>query len=236
MEPSARSPPHVRGLPIVIPASTCAAARREVLGLTPREFARLARLTTPQRIQAFVNAIPINHEADGDTVLSVREVLRQRRAHCIEGAFVAACALWIHGTPPLVMHMDCDPCDYPHVVALFRSRRAWGAISKSNGAVLRHRDPVYHSLRELALSYFHEYCDRRGRRTLRSYTAAFDLRRIDPKRWVTCADACSDVDARLAGLRHYPLVSARQAARLSRRDPFERRAAALVEYPPPRPR
>ncbi len=107
-------------MPIVIPASTCAAARRDTLGLTPREFARLARLTTPQRIQAFVNAIPINHEEDGETTLSVREVLRQRRAHCIEGAFVAACALWIGGAPPLVMHMDCDPCDYPHVVTLFR--------------------------------------------------------------------------------------------------------------------
>ena len=223
-------------MPIVIPASTCATARRDTLGLTPREFARLARLTTPQRIQAFVNATPINHEEDGETTLSVREVLRQRRAHCIEGAFVAACALWIGGAPPLVMHMDCDPCDYPHVVALFRSHSAWGAISKSNGAVLRFRDPVYRSLRELALSYFHEYCDRRGRRTLRSYSTAFDLRRIDPRHWVTRAGTCSDVDARLAALRHYPLVSPRQAARLSRRDSFERRAAALVEYPPPRTR
>jgi len=211
----------------------CAAASRDTLGLTSREYAQLAPLATPQRIQAFVTAIPINHEADGETLLSVREVLRQRRAHCIEGAFVAACALWMHGAPPLVMHMDCDPCDFPHVVAVFRFRSAWGAISKSNGAALRYRDPVYRSLRELALSYFHEYCDRRGRRTLRSYSAAFDLRRIDPRLWVTRVEACSDVDTRLAALRHYPLVSPRQAARLSRRDPFERRAATLVEYPPP---
>jgi hypothetical protein len=80
-------------------------ARREDLGLTRREFAILRRLDTPQRIQAFLNAIPINHEIGGETILSVREVLRQRRAHCIEGAFVAACALWIHGEPPLVMDM-----------------------------------------------------------------------------------------------------------------------------------
>lgn len=219
-----------------MPPSTCAAARPDTLGLTPREFARLARLKTPQRIQAFVNAIPINHEEDGETTLSVREVLRQERAHCIEGAFIAACALWIRGAKPLVMHLDCDPCDYPHVVALFRARGAWGAISKSNHAVLRFRDPVYRSLRELALSYFHEYCDRRGRRTLRSYSAAFDLRRIDPHDWVTRADACGDVDERLAAFRHYPLMSPWQAACLSRRDPFERHAAALVEYPPPRTR
>ena len=77
-------------------------ARREDLGLARGEFAILARLSTPERMQAFLNAVPSNHEPDGETILSVREVLRQRRAHCIEGAFVAACALWIHGEPPLV--------------------------------------------------------------------------------------------------------------------------------------
>ena len=151
-------------------------------GLDAKERATLARLATPERIQAFVDALPINHEIGGETVLSVREVLRQRRAHCIEAAFVAACALWVHRQPPLVMHLDCDPADWPHVVALFRRGRGWGAISKSNHIGLRYRDPVYRSLRELAMSYFHEYCDRRGRRTLVSYTNAFDLRRLDPRR------------------------------------------------------
>ena len=130
----------------------------------------LARLATPERIQAFVDAMPANHELGGETVLSVREVLRQRRAHCIEAAFVAACALWVHRRAPLVMHMDCDPSDWPHVIALFRRGRTWGAISKSNHIGLRYRDPVYRSLRELAMSYFHEYCDRRGRRTLVSHS------------------------------------------------------------------
>ena len=92
----------------------------------------------------------------------MREVLRLRRAHCIEGAFVAACALWIHGDPPLLLHLDCDASDYPHVVALFRRGGSWGAVSKTNGAALRFRDPVYRTLRELALSYFHEYCNKRG--------------------------------------------------------------------------
>ena len=211
-----------------------AVADREDLGLTRGEFAILARLATPQKIQAFLNAIPVNHEPEGATIHSVREVLRLRRAHCIEGAFVAACAMWIHGAPPLVMHMDCDTSDYPHVVALFRSRGSWGAVSKTNGAVLRFRDPIYRSLRELALSYFHEYCNRRGQRTLRSYSGAFDLRRIDPRLWVTRTAACREADDRLAGIRHYPLISRRQERLLSRRDPFERQAAQLLEYPPPR--
>ena len=206
-------------------------ASRDDLGLTRAEFALLRRLDAPEKIQAFVNAIPINHEVGGETILSVRQVLAQRRAHCIEAAFVAACALWIHGEPPLVMHLDCAPNDDPHVVALFRRHGAWGAISKSNGAHLRYRDPIYRSLRELALSYFHEYFDRRGRKTLRSYSVAFDLRSIDPGLWVTRETMCDEVDARLAGLRHYTLVTGGQQKLLSRRDEFERRAAQLVEYP-----
>lgn len=208
-------------------------ARLEDLGLSRGEFAILSRLRTPEKIQAFLNTVPINHELDGETILSVREVLRQRRAHCIEGAMLAACALWVHGEPPLVMHLDCDPVDYPHVIALFRRHRCWGALSKTNGACLRYRDPVYRSLRELAISYFHEYFDKRGRKTLRSYSVAFDLRRLDPALWVTRSGACDETHTRLEGLRHYRLISLRQERSLSRRDAFERRAGALVEYPRP---
>jgi len=208
-------------------------ARREDLGLARGEFAILERLSTPQKTQAFLNAIPINHELGGETIFSVREVLRRRRAHCIEGAFVAACALWIHGDRPLVLHLDCDPSDYPHVVALFRRGGGWGAISKTNGAVLRYRDPIYRSLRELALSYFHEYCSQRGDKTLRSYSGAIDLRRIDPALWVTRDRACLEVNRRLAAARHYPLLSRRQEKLLSRRDAFEQKAAKMVEYPTP---
>ena len=210
-------------------------ARREDLGLSAREFALLQRLDSPQKIQLFLNAIPINHEVGGETILSVREVIRQRRAHCIEGALLAACALWIHGEPPLVMHLDCDTSDYPHVLALFRRGKDWGAISKANGAWLRYRDPIYRSLRELALSYFHEYFDKRGRKSLRSYSGSFDLRRIEPALWVTKERACTETHERLAALRHYPLVSPMQERLLARRDAFEREAARYVQYPAPPP-
>jgi len=208
-------------------------ARREVLGLTRAEFAILGRLDAPERIQLFLNAIPANHEIGGETILSVRQVLRQRRAHCIEGAFVAACALWVHGDPPLVVHIDCDPSDYPHVIAIFRRGAAWGAISKHNGPQLRYRDPVYRSLRELAMSYFHEYFDRRGRKTLRSYSRAFDLRGIDPELWITSETACTQAHDRLARLRHYAVISKRQERMLSRRDSFERKASRVVEHAKP---
>lgn len=208
-------------------------ARREDLDLTPGEFALLKRLATPQQIQLFVNAIPANHEVGGETILSVRQVLRQRRAHCIEAALVSACALWIQGRPPLVMHLDCAPNDFPHVVALFRRGACWGAISKSNGQHLRYRDPIYRSLRELAISYFHEYFDKRGHKTLRSHSGAFDMRRIVPELWVTNPQACAEANDRLASLRHYALLSVAQQRSLARRDRFERAAAKMVEYPRP---
>ena len=211
-------------------------ARAQDLGLGPREFLALWRLDSPARIQAFVNAIPCNHEIGGETVLSVREVLRQRRAHCIEGAMLAAAALWVHGDPPLVMHLDCHESDYPHVIALFRRGGFWGAISKTNGAPLRYRDPIYRTLRELALSYFHEYSNKRGHKTLRSYSVPFDLRRIDPAEWVTKEKSCWKTHDRLADLRHFPLINRRQERLLARRDRFEQRATSMVEHPrPPKP-
>ena len=208
-------------------------ARREDLGLTAREFALLTRLGSPQRIQSWLNAITINHELDGETVLSAREVLRQRRAHCIEGAFLAAAALWVQGEPPLVMHLDCEISDFPHVIALFRRGGAWGAISKTNGAPLRYRDPIYRTLRELSMSYFHEYFNRRGQKTLRSYSVAFDLRRLPLDMWATSEQSCWGAHDRLVRLRHYPLITPRQEKLLARRDSFERRAAKIVEYPRP---
>ena len=216
-----------------VPLAAKRRASREDLGITLREYACLKRLDTPEKIQAFLNAIPCNHEIGGETILSVREVLRQRRAHCIEGAMVAAAAMWLNGQRPLLLHLDCDLSDYPHVIAVFRQHGAWGAISKTNGPPLRYRDPIYRTLRELALSYFHEYSNRRGHKTLRSYSVAFDMRRVDPAEWVTASRSCWQTHDRLVELRHYPLISRRQERMLAKLDPFARRASRLVQYPRP---
>lgn len=208
-------------------------AKREHLELTPAEFATLRRLSTPEKIQAYLNATPANHELGGETLLSVREVIRQRRAHCLEGAMLAAAALWVHGEPPLVMYMHCDAVDWPHVITLFKRGRCWGAISKTNGVPLRYRDPVYRTLRELAMSYFHEYYTRRGRKTLRGYSVPYDLRRMDTELWVTNPHNGWEVNDRLETLRHTLLISPSQEKLLVRRDKFERSIARMVEYPKP---
>ena len=208
-------------------------ARCEDLGLTRAEFAVLRRLSTPEKIQDFLNALPANFEIGGQTCMAVREVLRRRRAHCIEGAMLAACALWVHGEPPLLLDLRAVR-DYDHVVALFRRGGGWGAISKTNPSVLRWRDPVYRSLRELAMSYLHEYANGRGQKTLRSYAGPFDLRRFEPKLWVTNGKNCWDVAETLDEMRHTPLVTTRQSRMLRLRDTMERRAGALLEHRRPR--
>ena len=208
-------------------------ARPQDLGLTPAEFAVLQRLDTPQKIQSFLFGLGQNFELGGDTCRPVRGVLETRTAHCIEGAMLAACALWVNGEPPLLLDMRAVR-DFDHVVALFRRHGRWGAISKTNGIGLRSRDPVYGSLRELAMSYFHEYTNRREHKTLREYSIPFDLRRIEPQVWVSGQKNAWAVCEALDELRHFKLLDGRHLRAVTRRDPFERHAGSLLQYRRPR--
>ena len=203
------------------------------LGLTPREFAVLRRLNTPRKIQAYLHGLRQNFELDGDTCRPVRQVLKTGRAHCIEGAMLAAAALWANGEPPLIIDMRAER-DYDHVVAVYRRNGRWGALSKTNGIGLRSRDAVYRSLRVLAMSYFHEYTNRADQKTLREYSVPFDLRRLDTSRWVSGTENCWVVAEELDDLRHFRLMERRHLRNVTRRDPFERSAGKLLQYRRPR--
>jgi hypothetical protein len=200
----------------------------EKIGLNRSECATLQKLNTPEAIQDFLTAMPSNPEPDGDTCFSVRSVLRNRCCHCIEAAFVAACALMLHGEPPLLMDLMADGDD-DHVVALFKHDKHWGAISKSNHIWLRWRDPVYRTPRELAMSYFHEYVTK-NRKTLRSYSRPIDLSSFEPALWVTKEKDCWEVEQSLINYKHYPLVTKAQGRKLKDRDAFETFAGTLKEF------
>jgi len=161
--------------------------------------------------------------------MSVVAVLREKRAHCVEGAFVAACALWLAGFPPLLMDMGAARGDVDHVVALFRCGRLWGAISKSNSPFLRYRDPIYRSLRELSLSYFPQYVKKR-RKTLRTYSVAVDLRRYDPSLWVTHEGFCHTMVDTLTGARHFSLLPPGSERHLRPIDEIEARSNLLKDF------
>ena len=77
-----------------------------MFGLNRSELTILRRLSTPRKIQDFLDHLPINFEKQGDTHMSPRRVLRERKAHCVEGALLAAVALWLRGQPPLLLDLD----------------------------------------------------------------------------------------------------------------------------------
>lgn len=202
--------------------------------LSPAELKVLRRLSTPGKVQDFLDAMPMNFEPSGDTCMSPRRVLREKRAHCLEGAMFAAAALRQQGRPPLVLDLEATDDDHDHVVALFRDRGRWGAISKTNHAVLRWREPVYRTVRELAMSYFHEYFLDDGRKTLRAFSAPVDLSRFDKRGWMTAEEDLWDVERHLYGVRHFSILGPGQVRRLRPAGPIEISAGKIVEWKRPR--
>ena len=198
------------------------------LGLSKAAATRLSKPRTPEGIQDFVNSLPWNFEFGGWSALSVAGVLEHNHAHCIEGALIAAYLFWINGQSPLLMDMGAAKGDDDHVVALFRRGRYWGAISKSNTPFLRYRDPIYRSLRELTLSYFPHYIKHR-RKTLRTYSIPFDLRRHDSNLWVTRAGFCQEIVTGLTASRHYAIVPPDMKTRLRPLDGIEAQASLLKQ-------
>ncbi len=190
-------------------------------------------LNTPSKIQDYINSIPINFELDGETYLSPLEVLKQNRAHCLEGALLAARLFRFHGHTPLLLDLKAVAGDHDHVVALFRFPKTgeWGAVSKTNHAVLRYREPIYKSLRELAMSYFHEYFDNKtGKKNLRSYSGAFDLRKMDYLNWETTDKKLQDLVNKLDWSRHYSLISKDHEKLLRKAEQIEIQAGELLEW------
>src|SRR3990167_3503815 len=181
-----------------------------MVGLTRTELRVLRRLDSPRKIQDFLEKLPSNHEPNGDTCRSPRAVLRTKTAHCIEGAMLAALALRLKGHRPLLVDLTAAPFDQDHVIAVFRQHGHWGAISKTNHSVLRYREPVYETIRELVLSYFHEYTDDEGKKTLRSYSRPVDLSRFDLQDWMTSDDDVWFIPEHLADVPHLPIVSRAQ--------------------------
>jgi hypothetical protein len=205
---------------------------KQFLGLNEQELLVLNGLNTPQKIQDYLDKLPINFELDGDTCYSPREVIKRQTAHCMEGALLAAVALWYHGEVPLLLDLVTTKNDDDHVVALFRVGPYWGALSKTNHSVLRYRDPIYKSVRELAMSYFHEYFIDSGQKTLRKYSAPFDLRKIKDRSWLTTSEHLWHINNALDDSRHFNILSPRQIKQLRCASKIEIAAGKLVEWPP----
>ncbi|MBI4147456.1 hypothetical protein HY494_02275 [Candidatus Woesearchaeota archaeon] len=202
-----------------------------MFGFTENEVRVFKQLNTPKKIQDFLNKIPTNFEHDRETVLSPRMVLRENRAHCMEGAMFAAAALRFHRHKPLVVDLTSVKDDDDHVITVFKHKGHWGAISKTNHAVLRYREPIYRSIRELVMSFFHEYfTNGDGKKTLRSYSMPVDLSRFDSKGWMTAEEDVWYVPEYLFEVQHKPILSRSQIAFLRKADAIEIKAGKIVEW------
>jgi hypothetical protein len=186
----------------------------ETFGFTPAELRKLRSLKSPHGIQVFLDAIPYHLQ---DTAWSPRRVLAEQTAHCLEGAIFAAAALRVNGYPPLLLDFEADH-DTDHVIAVFRENGGWGAVAKSNYAGCRWREPVHRTLRELALSYFNGYFNMRRERTLRRFSVPVNLKRFDGQNWMTTDQPVWFVVYHLFEIRHFPLLTPKQARSLHRVD------------------
>jgi len=190
--------------------------------MSPEEFtaterAIYRRLTTPARIQSFLDDLPYNLEPEGPTCRSPRLALRSGSAHCMEGALLAAAALRWMGHEPLLLDLEAVRDD-DHVLAVYRQNGCWGALAKSNYSGLRFREPAYRSLRELAMSYFEHYFNLRREKSLRRYSRPVNLRRFDRIHWMTTEEEVWAIPEHLAVIPHRRLLTPSQERALSRVD------------------
>jgi hypothetical protein len=184
------------------------------LGFTPAELRKLRRLKDPSGIQRLLDDMPY-HLAD--TAWSPRRVLHENTAHCFEGAIFAAAALRANGYPPLIVDFEAER-DTDHVVAVYKVKGHWGAVAKSNYSGCRFREPVYRSIRELAMSYFHIYFNMRRERSMRTFSRPVNLKRFDDQHWMTTEKPIWFIVYYLFEIQHYKLLSKSMIHRLHRVD------------------
>jgi hypothetical protein len=182
---------------------------------TRSELRTLRGLKTPTGIQRFLDELPYNLSF---TARSPQKVLRDRTASCLEGGIFAAAGLRALGFPPLIFDLEAEQ-DTDHVVAIFKMRGHWGAVAKSNFTGCRYREPVYRSLRELAMSYFNIYFNLRGERTLRRYSRPVNLSRFDRLHWMTTEEPIWFIAEHLCEIPHIRLLTTPMEKRLTRVDP-----------------
>jgi len=183
-------------------------------GFTPSELRRLRALKTPAGIQKFLDDLPYNLSY---TARSPGKVLHDRVASCLEGGIFAAAALRVLGFPPLIFDLEAEQ-DTDHVIAIFKVRGHWGAVAKSNFTGCRYREPVYRSLRELAMSYFNIYFNLRGERTLRRYSRPVNLARFDHLNWMTTEKPIWFIAEHLCDIPHISLLTLAMEKNLTRLD------------------
>lgn len=200
-----------------------------MLSFTSKEKLLMRKLNTPAKVQDFLNGLKFNFEEKGETLKSPLFTLRTKRVHCFEGALLGAYILSLHGFTPYLMHLKTTKEDYDHVIVPFKVRGLWGALSKTNHAVLRYREPIYKNIRELAMSYFHEYFLNNGEKTLRQYSTLLNLNNFK-NGWAISQKNLWEIDKKLDKIKHFKIISPKAIKNLRKADKIEIKAGKIVEF------
>ncbi|OGI60227.1 hypothetical protein A2814_02750 [Candidatus Nomurabacteria bacterium RIFCSPHIGHO2_01_FULL_38_19] len=203
-----------------------------MLAFTKKEKALMQKLNTPAKVQDFLNELRFNFEKNGDTLKSPIMVLREKNANCFEGALLGAYILSHYGSmdfTPYVLCLKVAKEDYNHVITPFKINGLWGALSKTNHAVLRYREPIYKNIRELAMSYFHEYFLSNGKKTLRTYSELFNLNTLK-NGWAISDKALWHIDKKLDKIKYYNIVPKFHIKKLRKADKVEIKAGKIMEW------
>ncbi len=173
-------------------------------------------MDSPIKIQDYLNQIPYNPQYGNR---SPRCVIREGKAHCFEGAIFAAAALRMIGHKPLLLDLEASANDDDHVLAVFKERGCWGSIGKSNFTVLRFREPVYRTPRELTMSYFDVFFNSICEKTMRRYSHPLNLSQFDHLNWMTTEEDLAYIGDRLNAIKHYVVLTPTMIRRLTLADP-----------------
>lgn len=195
-----------------------------------KEFSLLSKLNTPEKIQTFLEKIPFNFEKRGETCMSPLRVLRERKAHCIEGAFLACVCFILSGREPIIISLKVKKPDDDHILIIFKENGYYGALSKTNHPVLRYRDPVYKSIRELVMSFFHEYfLYSSGEKTLVGYTKPINMKRFGTK-WIMAEEDLWDIAEKIYDAPVLEVVPPKNKRFLRKATVFERKSLDVEEW------
>lgn len=201
---------------------------KKTFGFTKEELAVFSKFKKPADIQKFINSIPYDPDIP---CRSPRYVIKERKAHCFEGALFAAAALRMIGYKPLIVDLRAIWEDDDHVIAVFKQNGHWGSIAKSNYSVLRYREPVYKSIRELAMSSFDFYFTPEGIKTMREYSRPLNLTQFDRQNWMTTEKELGFIAEKLDDIKHHKILTPAMIRNLNPADPLLIKAGLLGSDP-----
>jgi hypothetical protein len=197
--------------------------------LNEKQQQTITGFKSPYDIQTYLNQTPYSPENDNRCPM---RVMQDRKAHCLDGALFAAAAFRLQGFPPIVIDLFPDPGkDDDHVLAIYHQNGRFGAVAKSNYTGLRYREPVYRTLRELVMSYFEDFFNIHGEKTLRYYTTPLDLSTLDASHWMWEDSGANLIEEKLKHIRRYPVIDKSLSASLSSKDSLGMDAGMLGSNP-----